>query len=170
MGGRLFNARCETVATKPSFRSAFKCRRCLVAGDGFYEWTPRDRGHRPFLFQPAAEPLLGLAGLYEEWIGKGGEVIESCTVLTTEANADLEEIHHRMPVILAPRDFDRWLDPATVSEELLGLLVPAAAGTLRRRPVGRYVNDPRHDDEGCWHLPPEPDQRDLFERDGGAGA
>ena len=149
IGGRLFNARSETVATKPSFRAAFRKRRCLVAADGFYEWTPRDRGHRPHHFTAADGGLLGFAGLFETWHGPGGEVVDSCTILTTEANEDLAPVHPRMPVILAPEDYDVWLASGSAPERLAALTVPASAGRLHRVEVGRHVNSPRHDDPLC---------------------
>jgi putative SOS response-associated peptidase YedK len=167
MGGApLFNARSETVDTKPSFRAAFKRRRCLIVADGFYEWTPKNRDHRPFHFSAAGGMLLAFAGLFEEWSGEGGEVIESCTVLTTEANADLEGVHHRMPVILDPDRFGTWLEPQAEPLVLKALLVPSPAGTLRRRAVSRYVNDPRRDDPRCLEPEPEAAQADLFRLDG----
>lgn len=163
-----FNARSETVDTKPSFRAAFKRRRCLVAADGFYEWTPRNRGHEPFLFRASDSPLLALAGLFEEWSGEGGEIIESCTVLTTEANRDLEGVHHRMPVILSPQDQSRWLDPTADPALLKALLVSAPEGTLERTAVSRYVNDPRRDDPRCLEPKPLAEQADLFALEGDA--
>jgi putative SOS response-associated peptidase YedK len=149
MGGRLFNARSETASEKPSFRTAWKHRRCLVVADGFYEWTPRKRDHQPYHFRSRAGTLLAFAGLYEEWHGEGGEVIESCTVLTTEANADLEGVHHRMPVILAPQRFERWLDATSDPQELKAMMHSAPEGTLTRQAVGRGVNNPRNDGPSC---------------------
>jgi putative SOS response-associated peptidase YedK len=173
IGARLFNARSETADSKPSFRSAWKKRRCLIAADGFYEWTPRNRGHQPFHFRPRDGVVLGLAGLHEEWHGVGGEVLASCTVLTTDANPDLEGVHHRMPVILAPAVFAAWLDPASDPGSLKAMTVPAPAGTLARRAVSKYVNDPRHDDPGCLRsdAPAESaEQADLFGSSGGRDA
>lgn len=174
IGARMFNARAETVDTKPSFRAAFKRRRCLVAADGFYEWTPRDRGHRPFLFRPTRGTLLAFAGLFEEWQGEGGECIESCTVLTADANADLEGVHHRMPVILAPDQLAEWLDPSASPELLKALAISAPRGSLARTPVSRFVNDPRHQGERCVapEVAPEvkPEQVDLFAQDAGSHA
>ena len=149
MGGRLFNARSETAHKKPSFRSAWKRRRCLVVADGFYEWTPKNRDHQPYYFHASATSLLAFAGLYEEWRGEGGDVIESCTVLTTSANADLEGVHHRMPVILDATVFDDWLDPEAELEGLKRMMVPAAVGTLKRHPVDRAVNRPQFDQPNC---------------------
>ena len=185
MSQRLFNARSETVAEKPSFRAAFKRRRCLVVADGFYEWTPRNRGHRPHYFTPSDAPFLAFAGLYESWTPPNDapraentpERIESCTVLTTEANGDLAGVHHRMPVILSPAEMATWLDPRAEPEALRALTRPAALGTLTKREVSRYVNDPRHDDAGCLTdaaeapAPPDPTpaQGSLFDLGGGAG-
>lgn len=162
IGHRTFNARAETVAEKPSFRAAFARRRCLVAADGFYEWTPRSRDHRPFLFTPAKAPLLGFAGLFESWKGDGGAVIDSATVITTDASPDLEGIHHRMPVVLDPSDYARWIDPESETTALLGLLRPAVPGTLDRRPVTRYVNDPRHEGPRCLADEEKAEQGALF--------
>lgn len=163
MGGKLFNARAETVAEKPSFRSAFKRRRCLVVADGFYEWTPRNRGHRAHWLHPRQAPLLAFAGLYEHWSVEAGPVIDSCTVITTEANGDLAGIHARMPVVLSPACWPAWLDPGAEPEVLQALLVPAPDGTLAARPVGSRVNDPRHDDPACLEAGPD---EELFRLDG----
>jgi putative SOS response-associated peptidase YedK len=149
IGGRLFNARSETADEKPSFRAAWKRRRCLVVADGFYEWKARGRGRQPYHFRSRDGTLLGMAGLFEEWHGKDGEVIESCTVLTTEANADLEGVHHRMPVILDRARFGAWLDPVSDSALLKAMMSPAPNGTLDCREVSRRVNSPRFDDPQC---------------------
>lgn len=178
IGARLFNARSETAHEKPSFRAAWKRRRCLVVADGFYEWTTRARGHQPYHFRPLEGPLLALAGLYEEWRGEGGEIIESCTVLTTAANVDLEGIHHRMPVILEPTALDAWLDPGSEMDALREMMHPAPSGTLEGRPVTRLVNNARFDDPQCL-LPelenehgqnarskPDTEQGELFRSNG----
>lgn len=165
VGARMFNARSETVETKPSFRAAFKRRRCLVVADGFYEWTPKNRDHQPFHFRSSRGTLLAFAGLFEIWQGEsreGGEVIESCTVLTSEANGDLAGIHHRMPVILDPDRFGSWLDPDSDPETLKALTLSAPSGRLERRAVTRYVNDPRRDDERCLESEPRAEQAELF--------
>lgn len=162
MGGRLFNARSETVASKPSFRRAFRSRRCLVPASGFYEWTPRNRGHRPFYFESTSEPMLAFAGLYECWQGKGGEVVDSCTILTTESGSDVAEIHHRMPVLVGPSDFDLWLDHDSPIESIETLFEPPPAGTLSGRAVGSHVNNARFDDPHCLDPPPPSEQVGLF--------
>lgn len=160
MGGRLFNARSETAYQKPSFRTAWKRRRCLIVADGFYEWTPRNRDHQPYHFRPSDSQLLALAGLYEAWRGEGGEILESCTVLTTAASADLQGIHHRMPVILAPSDFESWLAADSDPDRLRDLMASAPEGTLQRRAVSRSVNSPRVDDASCLD-PIEPSDPSL---------
>ncbi len=167
IGAKLINARAETVASKPSFRGAFRRHRCLIAADGFYEWTPRSQGRRPFHFTARAEPLLAFAGLHEVWRPEaGGEAdrIESCTVITTEASEDVAPVHSRMPVLLAPSLFEAWLSAEASREALEAMLVPAAPGTLARRAVSRSVNDPRRDDPGCLAdpEPPAPEQTPLF--------
>lgn len=154
IGHKLFNARGETVDQKPSFRSAWKSRRCLVVADGFYEWTARDRGHRAHWIHPRAGSLLAFAGLYEHWSAEREPAIDSCTVITTEANADVVPIHGRMPVVLARDSWSTWLGGTSDPAELKALLVPAPVGTLVARPVSRHVNDPRHDDPACLEAPP----------------
>ncbi len=163
MGGRLFNARAETVATKPAFRAAFRRRRCLIPAEGFYEWTPRNRGHQAFYFQPVNGLLLAFAGLFESWHGEGGEVIDSCTLLTTEANPDVAEVHPRMPVILPQSTFDLWLDPNAAREALEALFGPAPPGSLRKHAVSNHVNNPKLDDPACLAEAAAPDQPALFD-------
>lgn len=149
LGGKLFNARSETVAEKPSFHAAFKRSRCLVVADGFYEWTPRQQGHRAHWLHPRAGGLLALAGLHAHWAAERGPIVDSCTVLTTEANGDLAAIHARMPVLLPRASWRAWLDPARPPEALMALLAPAPDGTLAARAVSSHVNDPRRDDPDC---------------------
>ncbi|MEZ4330610.1 MAG: SOS response-associated peptidase [Myxococcota bacterium] len=153
VGAKRFNARAETVATKPSFRGAFRRHRCLVVADGFYEWTPRARGHRAYWLHPPDGGLLAFAGLHERWQGEGRDPLETCTVITTEAGPDLAELHHRMPVLLSREAGEAWLDPAQTPDGLQALLAPSPAGTLTARPVSPWVNDPRHDDPGCLDPP-----------------
>jgi putative SOS response-associated peptidase YedK len=166
IGQKLFNARSETVDEKPSFRSAFRRQRCLVVADGFYEWTPRSRDHRPHHFRPRQGTLLGLAGLYESWSGADGARIESCTVLTTEAGPDVRPVHGRMPVILRPESFAAWLDPESSASRLRPLLVPVPEGSLETRAVGRAVNDPRRDEPACLEPDPPASPGPLFEQRG----
>jgi putative SOS response-associated peptidase YedK len=149
IGNRLFNARGETVAEKPSFRSAFAARRTAVLADGFYEWAavPGERKQAYFLRRADGMPLA-LAGLWEHWSppGGAGDPIVSCTIVTTAAGDDLRGIHDRMPVVLEEPDVDRWLDPAA-SDPGSGaaLLRSAPAGTLLRVRVGPAVGQVRND-------------------------
>ncbi|HEY9656670.1 MAG TPA: SOS response-associated peptidase, partial [Crinalium sp.] len=116
IGAKLINARAETVAEKPSFRVAFKQRRCLILADGFYEWHRIDRKTKqPYYFQLADRQPFAFAGLWERWQGDD-TVVETCTILTTQANELLQPIHDRMPVILAPEEYDRWLDPTATPD------------------------------------------------------
>lgn len=143
IGRRLVNARLDSLASKPAFREALTRRRCLIAASGFYEWGEAAPGARqPFFVRPRHDPLLALAGLWERWRSPDGTTLESCVIVTTEANALLAPIHDRMPLMVARADHDRWLDPATSIAEL-----SAQGPELDAWPVGKYVNDPRNDDE-----------------------
>lgn len=145
-GARSFNARGETVATKPMFRSAFRRRRLLVPVDGFYEWqlVPGARRKQPYYFTRADGDVLVLAGLWEYW-RSADQVIVSATVITTAAGEDLEGIHDRQPVVLEPDAWERWLDPTLEDpDELEGLLV-ARSGVLRHWPVSQEVGSVRND-------------------------
>jgi len=149
IGNRLFNARGETVAKKPSFRSAFAARRTAVLADGFYEWAAVPGGRKQAYFLRRADGMpLALAGLWEHWSPAGGtgEPIVSCTIVTTAAGADLQGIHDRMPVVLEEPDVDRWLD-TTAPDPGSGaaLLRAAPAGTLLRIPVGPAVGQVSND-------------------------
>jgi putative SOS response-associated peptidase YedK len=122
IGNKLINARSETVTERPSFREAFARRRCLVPLDGFFEWARRGESKRPFYFHMRDGEPFAVAGLWEVWEGDG-EPLETCTLLTTEANELLAGYHDRMPVILKPEDYDLWLDADVQStEQLLPLL------------------------------------------------
>jgi putative SOS response-associated peptidase YedK len=139
------NARAETAAEKPTFRSAFRKRRCLVPADGFYEWATLGGRKRPFCFRPWADRPLAFAGLWERWNGPEGPV-ESCAILTTGANELVRPVHDRMPVILPERHWGAWLDPTIQGPgELSPLLRPFPADALRAYPVG----DPRDDGPQC---------------------
>jgi putative SOS response-associated peptidase YedK len=155
IGNRLINARAEGLAEKPSFRAAFRARRCLVPADGFYEWQATPHGKRPYRIglaggPPEALPLFAFAGLWEHWEkAQDGVPVESCTIVTTEANELLRLIHERMPVILAPEDYAGWLDPATPAPAALALLKPYPAAAMRAYPVSTRVNSVRFDDARC---------------------
>jgi len=150
VGQRMINARCETVAEKPAFRRAFRERRCIVPASAFYEWGGKAGDRTPYLFSSASSPLFGFAGLWESWKDPDGHRLESCTVITTEANSAVRPVHHRMPVILDPRDYGLWLEPkAKASEDLVPLLVPCPPDWLEVHEVSRAVNDARFDDPSC---------------------
>jgi putative SOS response-associated peptidase YedK len=150
IGNRLINARAETVAEKPSFRSAFAKRRCLVVADGFYEWRPEGTRKVPvYIFLKSKKPF-GFAGLYENWKDPGGKELRTCTIITTEANDLVRPIHDRMPVILSEGAEDRWLDPAEGSRERLqAILTPYPAGDMAAFDVTSIVNSAAHDAPDC---------------------
>lgn len=162
IGNRLLNARSETVAEKPSFRAALRQRRCLVVADGFFEWRTQGRKKLPCWFhRPDGRPF-GLAGLWERWQGPHDQVIESCTLLTTEANDLVRPVHDRMPVLLDPADYTRWLDPAQKQPAtVLPLLRPCSAADLVLTEVNPCVNNARYDGPECV-APAQPP--DLFDR------
>lgn len=148
IGARLINARAETVSEKPSFRSAFRQRRCLVIADGFYEWQRQEGKKQPFYFRLQNGEPFAFAGLWERWEAPEGETIESCTILTTTASQLLYPIHDRMPVILNPKDYDLWLDPVQKSEPLQQLLRPYSE-VITAYPVSTKVNKPTNNGSDC---------------------
>ncbi len=150
IGARMINARTETVAEKPAFRAAFARRRCLIPADGFYEWQRTATSKQPFYFHLQTRQPFAFAGLWEQWRTQHGTLIESCTLLTTEANEVVRPVHARMPVILHEHDYALWLDPATQTADTLHPLLHAyPAAEMVAYPVSAYVNTPAHDDAGC---------------------
>jgi putative SOS response-associated peptidase YedK len=150
IGNRLINARAETVREKPSFRNAFRRHRCLIPASGFYEWQRLERGKQPYFVRMRDERLFAFAGLWDRWESPDKEAIETCTILTTAANAVLAPIHDRMPVIVSPAEYDRWLDPLLKNlDSLVPLLVPFPPEEMLAFPVSPRVNAPSTDDEGC---------------------
>ena len=149
IGDRLINARSETAAEKPSFRTALRQRRCLLVADGFYEWRKDGPRKQPHLIRFRDRRPFAMAGLWERWEGPDGPV-ESCTILTTAANEVVAPIHERMPVILVPETHAAWLAPATRDPVMLApLLRPLAAEELEVFPVSLRVNSPANDDPQC---------------------
>lgn len=149
MGARLINARSETVREKPAFRQAFKQRRCIIPADGFYEWQRTEGRKQPFFFQMRDELPFGFAGLWEQWKGEEGEAINSCTILTTEANEVLRPVHDRMPVILHPDDYSLWLDHDVRKLEMVEeLLRPYSSKEMFGYPVNPAINSPRNQGAG----------------------
>lgn len=150
MAARLINARAETVAEKPAFRSAFKYRRCLIPATGFYEWQKVNGKKQPYHIHPTDGKPMVFAGLWEHWQSPDGSEIDSCTILTTAANELMAPLHERMPVILQPADYDSWLyTDAKEIDGLQHLLRPAPAGFLSAYPVAPIVNSPFNDIPQC---------------------
>lgn len=143
----LINARAETIAEKPSFRGAFRHHRCLMPADGFYEWRATPKGPKqPFLIRRRDGGPMAFTAIWDNWMTKDGSEIDTAAIVTTEANATLAPIHHRMPVILDEKDFALWLDPSTPEKELLALLRPAPDDLLIAEPVSTAVNRVANDD------------------------
>ena len=150
IGFQCINAKAETVAEKPSFRSAFKKRRCLVVATGFYEWQVQGRTKQPMWIGLRSRRPFAFAGLWEHWKPAEGEPLETCTIITTEPNDLMAPIHNRMPVILAPASYDQWLDPTFQHiESLNALLRPYPSEELTAYTVSTLVNNPRHDVPQC---------------------
>jgi len=150
IGVKAINARAETVTVKPTFRSAFQKRRCLIVADGFYEWQGEGKQKQPYYCHLRDGGVLALAGLWESWRSETGEEIRSCTIITTEPNEVMRPIHHRMPVILHPQDYDLWLDPQVQKSNLLQpLLQPYSGEEMEAYPVGTQVNKATFDREEC---------------------
>ena len=148
-GAPLINARSETVDTKPSFRWAFRRRRCLVPADGFFEWKKDGRARHPYYVTLASGRPFAFAGVWDRWVPDDRDPVESCTILTTEPNQVAKPLHDRMPVILPPSVYDRWLASEAEVESLHGLLVPFDSGEMIAYPVDRYVNKTDNEGPAC---------------------
>ncbi|OPL11813.1 MAG: hypothetical protein AVO34_08100 [Firmicutes bacterium ML8_F2] len=144
IGNRMINARAETAAEKPAFRDAFKKRRLLIPATGFYEWKKEGSSKRPYYIFRRDNRPFSLAGLWERW-EKGSKQLETFTILTTEPNELVAALHNRMPVIISPDEYERWLDPSTLTEDLVSMLTPYPADEFYVRPVSRLVNNPAND-------------------------
>jgi putative SOS response-associated peptidase YedK len=156
IGSRMINARAETAAEKPAYRSALRRRRCMVVADGFYEWQTVGKHRQPMFIHLRDDRPMALAGLWESWEGADHTLLESCTILTTEANDLIRPIHDRMPVIVAPEDYQRWLDPELQKpEQIVPLLRPYPSEPLETYAVSTLVNSPARDDERCVARVPE---------------
>ncbi|PKP78094.1 MAG: DUF159 family protein [Alphaproteobacteria bacterium HGW-Alphaproteobacteria-3] len=142
----LINARAETIAGKPSFRGAFRHHRALMPADGFYEWQAAGKGAKqPFFIRRRDRKPFAMAAVWDIWMSAGGSELDSCAIVTTEANETLKPVHHRMPVILDEKDWDLWLDPAATQKELLALLRPAPDDLLEAVPVSTRINSAAND-------------------------
>lgn len=146
IGNQMINARAETLAEKPSFKNAYKRRRCLVLADGFYEWKKEGDGAKtPMYIRLASGDPFAFAGLWEMW-QTAEDTILSCTIITTDPNDLMAQIHNRMPVILPPAAYEQWLDPAERSpDQLQGLLQPYPAELMTAYPISKLVNSPKND-------------------------
>jgi putative SOS response-associated peptidase YedK len=158
IGHRLSLARVETVATTAAFRDALRKRRCLVVVDGFFEWKSGGPVRQPHFIRRPDHAPFALAGLWDRWVSKDGEVVESCAILTQPALPPVDQVHGRMPLVLAKDAWDRWLDPRL--DDVTALLHEGAP-ELVAHPVSLHVNDPRHDDPACLE-PSAPAQGALF--------
>jgi putative SOS response-associated peptidase YedK len=181
IGNRMINARAETLADKPSFRTALRRHRCLLPADGFYEWTQSPSGGKqPIHIGMKNQSPFAFAGLFERWLSPEGEVLDTCTIITTQANALLSPLHDRMPVIVAPMAYDVWLGlPNEVAnEDITTLFAPFPAEAMTYYPVSARVNSVKNDDAklidgieetaapepAAGHEPPpgSPEQDSLF--------
>jgi putative SOS response-associated peptidase YedK len=149
IGNKLANARAEGIESKPSFRTPFKRKRCLVLADGFYEWKD-GKPKVPHYFRLKSKEVFAFAGLWDTWQGPDGKELVTCCIITTTPNALLAPVHDRMPVILQPKFYDVWLsEEARPAEELLPALVPYPAEEMEGYPVSTFVNKPDHDSAQC---------------------
>lgn len=174
IGYRMINARSETAAEKPSFRNAWKHRRCAVAASGYYEWwrrKPKARPERAFRFHPVDEPMFAFAGLWETWTAADGQALETCTILTMDAAESLEAVHDRMPVMLSSDTLPAWITPGPPPP--LELIAPPGRTGVRVAvdEVDTVVNDARNDDPACLveHPPPSLAQQLMKRRGWAAG-
>ena len=147
IGTRTLNARSETVTTTPAFRESIWTKRCLIPADSFYEWRKMGTMKQPYCFEVGEGDVFALAGLWDEWRSPEGQIIESCTILTTTPNSLVADLHDRMPVIVEPAKYDVWLDPdVTDFESIRDVLKPYDAELMRRYPVSRKLNNSKIDD------------------------
>ena len=150
VGAGLINARSETANEKPSFRQAFRQRRCIVVASAFYEWQKVDKAKLPYYVRMGDGAPMPFAGLWEAWRSPDGQTFETCVILTTSANATVAPIHDRMPVILHPDEFDLWLDrQVSDPERLAPLFSPYPAERITAYPVSTLVNSPSNDHSEC---------------------
>lgn len=157
------NARSDSAAEKPAFRQAFRRHRCLLPADGFYEWKKEGTKKQPVLFRMRDEGPFAFAGLWDRWEGPDGQIIQSCTLLTTEPNDLVAPVHDRMPVILPPEAYARWLDPSeTDPAHVQPLLRPYPAEAMTATLVSPRVNSPREDDPSLIAPVQPPTQLKLF--------
>lgn len=141
IGYSMINARAETVESKPAFRNLLSRNRIILVADGFYEWKTEGKEKQPYRFQVDSGRVYGFAGLFDEWKDPNGKLIRSCTIITTTANALVQPIHNRMPVILQPESVAPWLDSSTDRKQVLELLKPYPAESMFKYPVSKKVGN-----------------------------
>ena len=146
---KTINAKAETLMEKPSFRTSFQRKRCLIPADSFYEWKTTAEGKYPMRIMMSDHRIFSMAGLYDTWISPDGTKISTCTIITTTPNRLMEKIHHRMPVILRKEDEAVWLDRTKSAEELKTLLTPYRDDDLFAYPVSNIVNSAKLDTKEC---------------------
>lgn len=153
IGYKMINARAETLAEKPSYRNAYKNRRCLIVGDSFYEWKRHaDKSKTPMRIKLKSDDLFAMAGLWETWKSPDGDPVHSCTVITTKPNELVKNIHDRMPVILKPEDESIWLDKSiTDTDRLNDLLAPLPEDLMEAYEVSSLVNSPKNNSPNLIH-------------------
>ncbi|HEY8098263.1 MAG TPA: SOS response-associated peptidase [Methylobacter sp.] len=148
ISSHLINARAETLSEKPSFKNAYRHRRCLIPATGFFEWQSTAVGKQPYHIHQPDYALFAFAGVWEHW-EHDQETVYSCTIITTAANAKIASIHDRMPVIIAPDDYNRWLDKKTAAVEIADFLAADVYRNMQVTPISTRVNNPLHNDESC---------------------
>jgi putative SOS response-associated peptidase YedK len=150
IGNRMINARAESLAEKPAFRAALRRRRCLLVADGFYEWEVTGKTKQPHFIHFRDDRPFGFAGLWESWEGPDHTAIDSCTIITTAAGKLLRPIHDRMPLIMAPKSYEAWLDTGVEDmDAIASLLAPCSSKDMEAYPVDTLVNKATHDEPGC---------------------
>lgn len=150
IGDRTLNARSETVTKLPAFRDAILTKRCLIPTDGFYEWRPMGRVKQPYCFEVGEGDVFALAGLWDRWESPEGDIIDSCTVLTTTPNSLVADMHDRMPVIVSPEKYEIWLDPDVIDfDAIKDILQPYDAEKMRRYPVSTKLNNSKNEGAEC---------------------
>jgi putative SOS response-associated peptidase YedK len=164
IGYKLINARAESIAEKPGFRTAFKKRRCLIPADGFYEWRLESDGRTktPMRIRMKSKEPFTFAGLWETWKDPQEKEIRTFTIITTEPNEILQPIHNRMPVIMKPEDEEAWLDPRADPKHLAKILSPYTEKEMEAYAVSQLVNSPKHDSPDCIEPAVIPPPSTLF--------
>jgi putative SOS response-associated peptidase YedK len=148
ISGRLINARAETLTEKPSFRKAYQHRRCLIPATGFFEWRTTETGKKPYHIHQPDNALFAFAGLWEHWEHEQ-ETVYSCAIITTAANDKIAPIHDRMPVIITPDFYNRWLDKTNTVLDMADFLAADAYKTMLPSPISTRINSPLHNDAEC---------------------